>query len=85
MTTTDTTESDTDHGPVFVFDVDGTTYETDRPRVTGAELFDITDTDLSVGLVLINEDGTTTTVKVDDEYLLTPKANFKRRPHFRRG
>lgn len=84
MTTTDTTESQTEHGPVFVFDVDGETYEADRPKVTGAELFEISGTDPSVGLVLISEDGTTTVV-ADEEYRLVPKANFKMRPHFRRG
>lgn len=69
----------------FVYEVDGTTYEHDRPRISGAEIMSAADISPSEGLVQILPDGTTATVNVDDEITLVPGTQFRRRPRFRRG
>ncbi len=70
---------------VFVFDVDGVTFEHNRPKITGGEIMDMAGIPYSQGLVQVHEDGTTTTVGVEDEVHLVPGAQFKRRPRFKRG
>lgn len=69
----------------FVYDVDGTTYEHDRPRISGAEIMAAAGISAAEGLVQILPDGTTATVDVDDEVTLVPGTQFRRRPRFRRG
>ncbi|MDQ3756397.1 MAG: multiubiquitin domain-containing protein [Actinomycetota bacterium] len=78
---------DVDHaaGQDFVYDVDGTTYHHDRPKITGAEIMLAAGIPASDGLVQILEDGSTATVSPDDEVYLVPGAKFKRRPKFKRG
>lgn len=88
MATTDTPQEarqPDDRGPVFVLDVDGTTFEHDRPKITGGEIMDIAGIPYTQGLVQILSDGTTNSVAVDAEVHLVPGAQFKRRPRFRRG
>lgn len=97
MTSTSTAESTQDHdesgdgdrhqdrGAVFVYDVEGTTYQHDRPKITGGEIMDIAGIPREQGLIRINEDGTTTSIAADQEVHLVPKARFKRRPRFKRG
>jgi hypothetical protein len=70
---------------VFVFDVDGVTFEHNRPKITGGEIMDMAGIPYSQGLIQVHEDGTTTTVGVEDEVHLVPGAQFKRRPRFKRG
>jgi hypothetical protein len=72
-------------GPVFVFDVDGETYRHDRPTITGAEIMALAGISPSVGLIQILPDGTRKTVEPDDTIRLVPRAQFKRRPRFKRG
>jgi len=74
-----------ERGPVFVFEVEGTTYEHDRPKITGGEIMDIAGIPRSQGLIQINSDGTTTSIAADAEVHLVPGAQFKRRPRFKRG
>lgn len=69
----------------FVYDVDGTTYTHNRPRIAGLEIMEAAGIRPSDGLVQILEDGTTRTIAPDDEVQLVPKARFKRRPRFKRG
>ncbi len=69
----------------FVFEVEGTTYEHDRPKITGGEIMDIAGIPREQGLIQINPDGTTTSIAADQEVHLVPEARFKRRPRFRRG
>lgn len=70
---------------VFVFDVDGVTFENNRPKITGGEIMDMASIPYSQGLIQVHEDGTTTSVAVDAEVHLVPGAQFKRRPRFKRG
>lgn len=71
--------------PVFVFDVDGTTYEHDQPTITGTEIMTLAGINLSDGLIQILSDGTRETVDPDDRIRLVPGIQFKRRPRFKRG
>jgi hypothetical protein len=71
--------------PVFVFDVDDTTYEHDRPTITGAEIMALAGINPSDGLIQILPDGTRKTVDPDDRIQLVPGIQFKRRPRFKRG
>lgn len=74
-----------DQGAVFVYEADGTTYQHDRPKITGGEIMDIAGIPREQGLIKINDDGTTTSVTADQEVHLVPQARFKRRPRFKRG
>lgn len=74
-----------DVAATFVYDVDGTTYEHDRPRISGGEIMAAAGISATEGLVQILPDGTTATVNVDDEVTLVPGTQFRRRPRFRRG
>lgn len=74
-----------EHGQAFVYDVDGATYEHDRPKITGSEIMAAAGIPLSDGLVQLLPDGTTATVNSDDEVHLVPGTQFKRRPRFKRG
>ena len=71
--------------PVFVFDVDDTTYEHDRPTITGAEIMARAGINPSDGLIQVLPDGTRETVDPDDKVHLVPGIQFKRRPRFKRG
>lgn len=72
-------------GAVFVFEVEGTTYEHNKPKITGGEIMDIAGVPRSQGLIQLNSDGTTTSIAADEEIRLVPGARFKRRPRFKRG
>lgn len=70
---------------VFVFEVEDTSFEHNRPEITGGEIMDIAGIPREQGLIQINPDGTTTSIAADREVRLVPNARFKRRPRFRRG
>jgi hypothetical protein len=72
-----------EHG--FFYEVDGVTFEHDRPRITGAEIMSAAGIPTSDGIVQLLPDGTTKTVGLNDEVRLVPGAQFKRRPRFKRG
>lgn len=76
---------DDDAGQAFVFDVEGTTYQHDRPKITGGEIMDMAGIPRSQGLIQLDSDGTTATVAADAEVHLVPEPRFKRRPRFKRG
>lgn len=69
----------------FVYDVDGTTYTHNRPKITGLEIMETAGIPLSDGLIQILDDGTTRSIAPEDEVHLVPQARFKRRPRFKRG
>lgn len=70
---------------VFVFDVDGTTYEHDHPTITGAQIMALAAINPADGLIQILPDGTRKSVSPDETVHLVPGAQFKRRPRFKRG
>lgn len=72
-------------GAVFVFDVDDTTYEHDRPTITGAEIMTLAGISPNDGLIQILPDGTRQTVDPEDSIHLVPGVQLKRRPRFKRG
>ena len=69
----------------YVYDVDGVTYHSKRRKLTGAEIMAAAKIPLSDGLVQLFPDGTTATVRPDEEIDLEPDVEFKRRPRFKRG
>ena len=69
----------------YVYDVDGVTYHSKRRKLTGAEIMAAAKIPLSDGLVQLFPDGTTATVRPDEEIDLEPDIEFKRRPRFKRG
>jgi hypothetical protein len=70
---------------VFVFEVDDTPYEYDRPTITGAEIMAMAGISPNEGLIQILPDGTRKTITPDETVHLVPGAQFKRRPRFKRG
>jgi hypothetical protein len=69
----------------FVFEVEGTTYEHNRPNITGGEIMDIAGISREQGLIRCSADGTTMSIAAEQEVHLVPGAQFKRRPRFKRG
>jgi hypothetical protein len=70
---------------VFVYDVDGTSYEYDQPTITGAQIMFAAGLDPQQGLIQILSDGSRVTVNGGDTVNLSAGAHFKRRPRFKRG
>jgi hypothetical protein len=71
--------------PVYVYDVDDTTYEYDHPTITGAQIMQSANIPTTEGLIRILPDGTRETVDAHDEIHLVSGIQFKRRPRFKRG
>jgi len=74
-----------DRKPPYVFEVDGETHGWDRPTITGAQIMEIAGIDPADGLVQILPDGQSKTIRPDDDVHLVSRAEFKRRPKFKRG
>ena len=74
-----------EHGKFYTVFVDDVEYRFDHTPVTGGEIMDVAGIPHSVGLVLINEDGSQTPVGVDEEIDLRPGRRFKKAPRFKRG
>jgi hypothetical protein len=72
-------------GRVFAFEVEGTAYAHDRPKITGGEIMDLAGIARTRGLVRLHDDGTTVVVAPDDDVFLVRSLLFRRRPRFRRG
>jgi hypothetical protein len=78
--------SDAGKGKFYTFFVDDKEFRTDKPQLTGGEVMDIAGIPRSVGLVLIEEDGTQ--VPVGENEVITfegPGRRFKKAPRFKRG
>lgn len=72
-------------GAGFGYDVDGTSYRYDQPRISGAQLRFETGLHPHQALVRILDDGSRVTVSATETVGLTSGARFARRPRFRRG
>ncbi len=72
-------------GPFYTIFVDDVEYRFDHTPVTGGEIMDVAGIPDSIGLILINEDGTQKQVAVDEEVDLKPGRRFKKAPRFKRG
>jgi hypothetical protein len=71
--------------PVYVYDVDDTTYEYDQTTITGAQIMQSAGIPTTEGLIRILPDGTRESVNAYDEIHLVSGIQFKRRPRFKRG
>ena len=78
-------ESNEEHGKFYTVFVDDVEYRFDHSPVTGGEIMNVAGIPHSVGLVLINEDGSQTPIGVDEEIDLRPGRRFKKAPRFKRG
>jgi hypothetical protein len=74
-----------EHGKFYVVFVDGVEYKFDHTPVTGGAIMDAAGVPHATGLLLINEDGSQTSVTVDEEIDLKPGQRFKKAPQFKRG
>ena len=73
------------HGKSYVVFVDAIEYKFDHTPVTGGEIMDIAGIPHDGGLVLINDDGSQTSVGLEEEIDLKPGQRFKKAPRFKRG
>ena len=72
-------------GRFFTFFVDDGEFRVDTPTITGAAIMELAGIPQSVGLNLIEEDGTQRPVLPDEEIELKPGRRFKKAPRFKRG
>lgn len=72
-------------GPPYVFEVDGVPYEWPDATVTGAEIMETAGIDVSIGIVLVHEDGTQESISPDRTITLKAGQRIKKRPRFKRG
>lgn len=73
------------NGQFFTVFVDEIEYRFETSIVTGGEIMDTADIPRSIGLVLINADGTQERIGADEEIELKPGRRFKKAPRFKRG
>jgi hypothetical protein len=79
------TQHDDTAGKFYTFFVDDREFRVDVPLITGAKIMELAGIDPSVGLNLIDEDGTQKPVQPTDEVELKPGRRFKKAPRFKRG
>lgn len=72
-------------GPFYTVFVDDVEYRFDHTPVTGGEIMDAVGIPRSVGLILVNEDGSQEQIAVDQQIDLKPGRRFKKAPRFKRG
>ncbi len=72
-------------GKFFTFFVDGTEFQVDEPKITGAEIMELAGIPLEVGLLLCLDDGTQEQVQPDEVVELKPGRRFRKAPQFKRG
>jgi len=75
-----------EHGRDFHYEVDGKTYASDHPRISGGEIMDAADIPREVGLIEILPDGMQRVVPADEILNLAQlEGKFKKCPTFQRG
>lgn len=74
-----------ENGKFYTVFVDDVEYHFDHSPVTGGEIMDAAGIPYSVGLYLIEDDGTQQRVEADEEVELKPGRRFKKAPRFKRG
>lgn len=72
-------------GRFYTVFVDEVEYRFDHTPVMGGEIMDLAGIPHSDGLLLINDDNTQQTVRVEEEIDLKPGRRFKKAPRFKRG
>jgi len=80
-----TNEKVKEKGPFYTVFVDDVEYRFDHTPVTGGEIMDMAGITHSVGLILVNEDGSQEQVAIDQQIDLKPGRRFKKAPRFKRG
>jgi len=78
-------QTETQRGQFYTFFVDDREFHIDEPTITGGAVMDMAGISRDVGLILILEDGTQTTVAADEVIELKPGRRFKKAPRFKRG
>ena len=69
----------------YLLEVDGTEYRWPEETITGAQLMQLANVPVAVGLVQVFDDGTQETISPDTIVDLKPGRRFKHRPRFKRG
>ncbi|MEX2238942.1 MAG: multiubiquitin domain-containing protein [Dehalococcoidia bacterium] len=72
-------------GKIFILIIDDVEYRVEDGTLTGAEIMDLADIPHSVGILLLNEDGTQRAVDPHEAIELKPGRRFKKAPRFKRG
>jgi len=74
-----------EQGKFYTFFVDDREFRVNEPVITGAEIMDLAGIAQSVGLILIEDDGTQRQIQPDEQVELKPGRRFKKAPRFKRG
>ncbi len=82
---TDKADDRKEHNKFYTVFVDDVEYRFDHTPITGGEVMDVAGIPHSIGIVIINEDGSQTQVGATDEVDLEPGRRFKKAPRFKRG
>lgn len=69
----------------FTFEIDGSEYHSERPRLSIAEILSVAGLSAGTELVELLADGTQRNVQSDEQVDLEDARHFKRRPKFKRG
>lgn len=77
--------AETGQSGTYAFEVDDRSYTTDRPALTGGEIMDRAGIPRATGLLLVLQDGTQRSVRVEEMIELEPGRHFKKPPRFKRG
>lgn len=72
-------------GKFYTFFVDGVEFHVETPTLTGLQIMTLAGIPPSVGLLLIQEDGSQVQVAPQDVIELKPGLRFKKAPRFTRG
>ena len=72
-------------GKFYTFFVDDREFQVDEPVITGARIMELAGIEQSVGLILIEQDGTQRGVPPDEQIELKAGRRFKKAPRFKRG
>ena len=72
-------------GKFYTLFIDDIEYHVEKSEMTGAEIMDLGGIQYSVGLILIEEDGSQVQIRENEVIELKPGRRFKKAPRFKRG